>query len=249
MRLISRGEEAVISRSALCQLSRKWASYFGSTFGLDSLDTLDLQSLDQECYFYSYFYFVKRLVDNCECDLSTFSCRIINIEGCDRGRAVWGGTLRLRLGAVLHQLSSLVLVLGRGGHRGLRHGDPVPQRLPPPRPGPAVPRHPPRMQGGLPKVSLPNFPSLEFYYCIVLRCRLTSMIHGLRGDGLEPEVLISNLEYVQEVLGVLAQKAEYVHNLLRPHWYLHFYKQTIETILLFLLTHLQISYWGTWTKP
>ena len=87
------------------------------------------------------------------------------------------------------------------------------------------------------------------YYCIVLRCRLTSMIHGLRGDGLEPEVLISNLEYVQEVLGVLAQKAEYVHNLLRPHWYLHFYKQTIETILLFLLTHLQISYWGTWTKP
>ena len=38
--------------------------------------------------------------------------------------------------------------------------------------------------------------------------RLTSMINGLRGDGLEPEVLISNLEYVQEVLGVLAQKAE-----------------------------------------
>ena len=40
------------------------------------------------------------------------------------------------------------------------------------------------------------------------------MIHGLRGDGLEPEVLISNLEYVQEVLGVLAQKAEYVIDLL-----------------------------------
>ena len=45
-------------------------------------------------------------------------------------------------------------------------------------------------------------------------CRLTSMIHGLRGDGLEPEVLISNLEYVKEVLGVLAQKAEYVIYLL-----------------------------------
>ena len=38
--------------------------------------------------------------------------------------------------------------------------------------------------------------------------KLTAMIQGLRGDGLEPEVLISNLEYVQEVLGVLAQKAE-----------------------------------------
>ena len=192
MRLISRGEEAVISRSALCQLSRKWASYFGSTFGLDSLDTLDLQSLDQECYFYSYFYFVKRLVDNCECDLSTFSCRIINIEGCDRGRAVWGGTLRLRLGAVLHQLSSLVLVLGRGGHRGLRHGDPVPQRLPPPRPGPAVPRHPPRMQGGLPKVSLPNFPRLLLYF-VSLQTNLddpraAGRRPGARGAHLQPRV-------------------------------------------------------------
>ena len=38
--------------------------------------------------------------------------------------------------------------------------------------------------------------------------KLTLMINGLRGDGLEPEVLISNLEYIQEVLGVLAQKAE-----------------------------------------
>ena len=38
--------------------------------------------------------------------------------------------------------------------------------------------------------------------------KLTAMIQGLRGDGLEPEVLISNLEYVQDVLGVLAQKAE-----------------------------------------
>ena len=38
--------------------------------------------------------------------------------------------------------------------------------------------------------------------------KLGAMIQGLRGDGLEPEVLISNLEYVQDVLGVLAQKAE-----------------------------------------
>ena len=32
------------------------------------------------------------------------------------------------------------------------------------------------------------------------------MISSLREDGIEPDVLISNLEYIGEVLGVLAAK-------------------------------------------
>jgi len=38
--------------------------------------------------------------------------------------------------------------------------------------------------------------------------KLSAVIHSLREDGIEPDVLISNLEYIGEVLGVLAAKQD-----------------------------------------
>jgi hypothetical protein len=45
--------------------------------------------------------------------------------------------------------------------------------------------------------------------CKEASSKLNAVISSLREDGIEPDVLISNLEYIGEVLGVLASKADH----------------------------------------
>ena len=58
------------------------------------------------------------------------------------------------------------------------------------------------MQGGTLQVKRDISSPCKIFFLV----RLSAVIISLREDGIEPDVLISNLEYIGEVLGVLAAK-------------------------------------------
>ena len=54
-------------------------------------------------------------------------------------------------------------------------------------------------------------------------CRISDLINGLHEDGIEPNILLNNLEYVQEALKYFISEHKYLSSSLRQFIDCHIY--------------------------